>query len=242
MESGASIGIFIAFTGGVLSFLSPCVLPLVPSYISFITGFSLDELGQKRQSAMVHASLFILGFTIIFMLLGASASAIGFAVNVNRIWFERLGGLLIIVFGLYMLGILNWGWLARERRIHLQDKPVGYLGSVLVGVAFGAGWTPCIGTILGGILLMTSSRASLTEGMIALFAYSMGLAVPFLIAAFGVERFMGWFQRNRHIMPVVTKASGAMLVAVGLLLVTGYFTVLATWLQSLTPAFLWERI
>lgn len=242
MESGASIGIFFAFTAGVLSFLSPCVLPLVPSYISFITGFSLDELGEKRQSAMVHAGLFITGFTIIFMLLGASASAIGFAVNVNRVWLERAGGLLIIVFGLYMLGVFNFKWLARERRLHLQDKPVGYLGSVLVGVAFGAGWTPCIGPVLGGILLMTSTRADLGEGMLALFAYSMGLAVPFMMAAFGVERFMGWFQRNRRIMPVVTRASGALLVGVGLLLVSGYFTVLATWLAGLTPEFLWERI
>jgi cytochrome c-type biogenesis protein len=242
METGTSIGILIAFAGGILSFLSPCVLPLVPSYISFITGFSLDELGQKRQSAMVHAALFISGFTIIFMLLGASASAIGYAVNVNRVWLERFGGLLIIVFGLYMLGVFNWGWLARERRVHLQNKPVGYLGSVLVGVAFGAGWTPCIGPILGGILLMTSTRADLSEGMLALFAYSMGLAVPFMIAALGVERFIGWFQKHRHIMPVVTKASGALLVGVGILLISGYFTVLATWLQGLTPEFLLERI
>ena len=226
----------------MLSFLSPCVLPLVPSYISFITGFSLDELGQRRQSAVVHAALFVSGFTMIFMMLGASATAIGLAVQVNQIWLERAGGLLIIVFGLYMLGVFNWGFLARERRVHLQDKPVGYLGSVLVGVAFGAGWTPCIGPILGAILVMTGSSANLSQGIFALFAYSMGLAVPFMLAAFGVERFMGWFQRNRKVMPLVTKVSGAMMLAAGLLLVSGYFSILATYLQGLTPEFLRDRI
>jgi len=242
METGTSVGIAVAFTAGILSFLSPCVLPLVPSYISFITGFSLDELGKRRQSAVVHAALFVSGFTLIFMMLGASATAIGLAVQINQVWLERAGGLLIIVFGLYMLGVFNWGFFARERRVHLQDKPVGYLGSVLVGVAFGAGWTPCIGPILGAILVMTGSSANLSQGILALFSYSMGLAVPFMLAAFGVERFMGWFQRHRRIMPLVTKISGAMLLAAGLLLVSGYFSILATWLQGLTPEFLRERI
>lgn len=242
MDPGTSVGIVAAFGAGVLSFLSPCVLPLVPSYISFITGFSLEELGEQRASALLHAALFIAGFTAIFMLLGASATAVGFAVTVNRSWLERIGGLLIVVFGLYMLGVLNVGFLARERRVHIQNKPVGYLGSVLVGVAFGAGWTPCIGPILGAILVMTGSRADLGQGLAALFAYSMGLAVPFMAAAFGVERFIGWFQRNRRFMPIVTRLSGALLVAAGLLLASGYFTVLASWLQQLTPAFLWEKL
>ena len=242
MDTGASVGLFVAFTAGVLSFLSPCVLPLVPSYLSFITGFSLDELGERRHTAMLHAALFISGFTIIFVLLGASATALGLLLTVNRVWLERIGGLLIIVFGLYLLGVFNLTPLARERRIHLQNKPMGYLGSVLVGVAFGAGWTPCIGPILGSILVMTGSRADLGEGMAALFAYSMGLALPFMLAAFGVERFIGWFQRNRRVLPIVSKVSGALLIAAGLLLLTGYFTVLAAWLQGLTPEFLRERL
>ena len=242
METGTSVGILVAFSAGVLSFLSPCVLPLVPSYISFITGFSLDELGNRRQSAIVHAALFVTGFTVIFMMLGASATAIGLAVQVNQVWLERAGGVLIIVFGLYMLGAFNWGFMARERRVHLQDKPVGYLGSVLVGVAFGAGWTPCIGPILGAILVMTGTSANLSQGILALFAYSMGLAVPFMLAAFGVERFMGWFQRNRKVMPLVTKVAGGMMLAAGILLVSGYFSILATYLQDLTPEFLRERI
>ena len=242
MDTGASVGLFVAFTAGVLSFLSPCVLPLVPSYLSFITGFSLDELEERRHTAMVHAGLFIAGFTIIFVLLGASATALGLLLTVNRVWLERIGGALIIVFGLYMLGVFNLTPLTRERRVHLQNKPMGYLGSVLVGVAFGAGWTPCIGPILGSILVMTGSRADLGEGIAALFAYSMGLAVPFMIAAFGVDRFIGWFQRNRRILPIVTKTSGVLLLAAGLLLLTGYFSVLAGWLQNLTPDFLKNRL
>jgi cytochrome c-type biogenesis protein len=242
VETGASVGLVVAFTAGVLSFLSPCVLPLVPSYLSFITGFSLDELGERRHTAILHAALFVSGFTIIFVLLGASATALGLLLTVHRVWLERIGGLLIIVFGLYLLGVFSLTPLARERRVHLQNKPMGYLGSVLVGIAFGAGWTPCIGPILGSILVLTGSRANVGEGVAALFAYSMGLAVPFMVAAFGVDRFIGWFQRNRRILPVVTKVSGALLVAAGLLLVTGYFSVLAGWLQNLTPAFLRDRL
>lgn len=232
----------MAFSAGVLSFLSPCVLPLVPSYVSFITGMSLEELSERPRGAVLHAALFITGFTVIFMMLGASASAIGLVIKVNQSWFERIGGVLIIIFGLYMLGVFNVGVFARERRIHIHDKPTGYLGSVLVGVAFGAGWTPCIGPVLASILTYTGSQADLGKGLGLLFAYSMGLAVPFLLAAYGVERFMTWFQRYRRYMGVVTKASGVLLVAAGLMLLTGYFTLLAGWLQDLTPEFIRSRI
>ena len=238
----SSVGFAVAFLAGVLSFLSPCVLPLIPSYLSFITGLSFEELGERRHSAIVHALLFILGFTLIFMLLGATATGVGRLLNFHQVWLERVGGVLIIVFGLYMLGAFNWSVLSRERRVHLQDKPVGYLGSVLVGVAFGAGWTPCIGPILGAILLYTSSQAELSLGLGLLLSYSLGLAVPFLVAAVAVDRFVGWFQRYRRFMPVVTKLSGGMLIAVGLLLASGYFSILASWLQSLTPEFLRNRI
>jgi len=237
-----SIGIFVAFSAGILSFLSPCVLPLVPSYVSFITGMSLEELEARPRGALLHALLFITGFTLIFMALGAGASTLGLLINVNQRWFERIGGLLIVVFGLYMLGVFNMGFLARERRFQIQDKPAGYLGSVLVGVAFGAGWTPCIGPVLGSILTYTGSQADLQKGMVLLLSYSMGLAIPFLVAAVAVERFMGWFQKYRRFMPVMTKASGALLVVVGLMLATGYFTLLAAWLQPLTPEFIRSRI
>ncbi|MEA3247196.1 MAG: cytochrome c biogenesis protein CcdA, partial [Gemmatimonadota bacterium] len=189
MQASSSVGIAIAFTAGLLSFLSPCVLPLVPSYVTFITGLSVEDVTKTRRTALVHALLFITGFTIIFLLLGAGATTLGFVVKSQRAWLARIGGVLIIVFGLYLLGVLNIGVFARERRVHLANKPVGYLGSVLVGIAFGAGWSPCIGPILGAILTYTASEADLQRGMVLLLSYSMGLAVPFIAAAFAVDWF-----------------------------------------------------
>ncbi|KPJ98529.1 MAG: cytochrome C biogenesis protein [Gemmatimonas sp. SG8_28] len=237
-----SVSIFVAFFAGVLSFLSPCVLPLVPSYVSFITGLSLEELGTRRWVAVTHALLFIAGFTLIFLALGATATQLGVFLNHYQVWLERFGGVLIVFFGLYLLGAVRWGTLQRERRVHIQDKPVGYLGSVLVGLAFGAGWTPCIGPILGSILMYTSARSSLGQGLLLLFAYSMGLAVPFLLAAVAVERFLEWFKRFRRYIPLTTRIAGGVLVAVGLLLVSGYFSMLAEWLQRLTPQVLQDRL
>ncbi len=242
MESSSSIGILIAFTAGLLSFLSPCVLPLVPSYVTFITGLSVEDMTKTRRTAVVHALLFIAGFTIIFMLLGAGATTLGYVVKSHRVWLARIGGMLIIVFGLYLMGALNIGFLARERRIHLADKPVGYLGSVLVGIAFGAGWSPCIGPILGAILTYSASEADLQRGMLLLFAYSMGLAVPFLAAAFAVDWFLKVFARFKKYLGYVQKVAGALLIIVGLLMVTNYFTILATALQALTPEFIRSRI
>jgi cytochrome c-type biogenesis protein len=237
-ETGVILGPVVAFVGGLLSFLSPCVLPLVPSYLGFVTGFTIDEMGSRRRLAMVHATLFVLGFSLVFVLLGASATALGTALKVYKDWLQRLGGVLIVLFGLYCLGVLKLGFLARERRFHLEQKPVGYLGSVLVGMAFGAGWSPCIGPILGGILSLAATQADLGRGLGLLVAYSAGLAVPFLVAAFAVESFLDWFQRFRRHLGVVEKVSGALLVAVGLLIASGQFTRLAGWLQSLTPEFL----
>ncbi len=242
MTGTESVGLIIAFTAGVLSFLSPCVLPLVPSYVSFITGLSLDELGKRRWVALTHALFFIAGFTIIFMTAGATATAVGRLLLHYRVWLERVGGALIIFFGLYLLGVFRWGSLTKERRVHLQDKPVGYLGSALVGLAFGAGWTPCIGPILGSILLYTAPGGSLGQGLLLLFMYSLGLALPFVLVAVAVERFIGWFQKYRRLMPAIVRLSGGILIAVGLLLATGYFAILANWLQGLTPDFLRERL
>ncbi len=240
--STESVGLAVAFFAGILSFLSPCVLPLVPSYVGFITGLSLEELGERRWTAFKHATLFVSGFTLIFLALGATATQLGRFLNQYQVWLERFGGLLVIFFGLYMLGVIQMRSLAQERRFHIQDKPLGYLGSVLVGLAFGAGWTPCIGPILGAILTFTAAESSLGQGLGLLLAYSLGLALPFLVAALAVERFVEWFRKFQRYLPVVTRLSGAMLVIVGLLLVTGYFTLLATWLQGLTPDFLRERL
>ena len=239
---GASVGIALAFTAGLLSFLSPCVLPLIPSYVTFITGLSLEDVSHARRTALVHSLLFILGFTIIFVALGATATALGQLLGYQRAWISRIGGVLIIVFGLYMLGVFNVSLFSRERRVHIADKPVGYLGTLLVGIAFGAGWTPCIGPILGSILTYAASAADLSRGLWLLLAYSLGLAVPFLVSAVAVERFLDFFTRMKRQMVWVTRASGVLMIAVGILMVTNYFTILATYLQQLTPDVIRDRI
>lgn len=242
MEGTTSLGIAIAFTAGLLSFLSPCVLPLIPSYVTFITGLSLEDVQRARRAALIHALLFVLGFTVIFLALGATATAVGQLLNYRRHWLAQVGGVLIIVFGLYMLGVFNITAFSRERRVQIADKPAGYLGTVLVGVAFGAGWTPCIGPILGSILTYTASEADYRRGLALLLAYSLGLAVPFLLAALAVERFLHFFARVRSRMVWVTRVAGVLLIAVGVLMVTNYFTVLASALQGLTPDFIRRRL
>jgi cytochrome c-type biogenesis protein len=242
VDEPAALGVAVAFAAGLLSFLSPCVLPLVPSYIGFLTGMTLPEMAARRRLALVHALLFVAGFSLVFILLGASATALGRALNVYQIWLQRVGGVLIIGFGLLCLGVFKLDVLSLERRVHLERKPVGYLGSLLVGMAFAAGWTPCIGPVLGGILGLAATSADLSRGMLLLAVYSAGLAVPFLIAAVAVESFFGWFQRFRRFLPWVMRVSGVLLVFVGILLVTGEFTRLAGWLQGLTPEFLKEKL
>jgi cytochrome c-type biogenesis protein len=242
VTESASLGVLVAFTAGILSFLSPCVLPLVPSYVGFLTGLSLEEMGSRRRVAFTHALAFVGGFSLVFLLLGASATALGRALNYHRVWLERVGGLLIIFFGLVCLGLVKIPALQAERRVHLEQKPLGYLGSLLVGMAFAAGWTPCIGPILGAIFTLASASETVGRGMTLLGAYSAGLALPFLLAAWGVDRFLTWFQKFRRYLPWVMRASGVLLVLVGLLLVSGQFTRLAGWLNALTPAGLLERL
>lgn len=242
MSEPAGLGLFVAFLAGLLSFLSPCVLPLVPSYIGFLTGMTLPEMTGRRRIALLHAVLFVAGFSLIFILLGASATALGGALKYYQAWIARVGGVLVILFGLLCLGVVKAGFLEQERRLQLQHKPVGYLGSVLVGMAFGAGWTPCIGPVLGAILSLAATSDSVPRGMLLLGAYSAGLAVPFLLAAVAVESFLEWFQRFRRYLPWVMRVSGVLLIFVGILMATGQFTRLAGWLQGLTPAFLRDRI
>ena len=234
----------IAFLAGVLSFLSPCVMPLVPSYLSFVTGMSLEDMqeGIERRRVLVHSALFVTGFTLIFVLLGAGASFIGSFLLYNSDLIARIGGVIIILFGLHLMGVFQLLPLLSEKRVHLADKPAGYAGTLLVGVAFGAGWTPCIGPVLGAIMTMAASQEHLGAGMLLLFVYSMGLAVPFMVAALALERFLRGFTRFRRFLPTVQKFAGALLIALGLLLVTGSFVLLAAWLNRFTPEFLLERL
>ena len=246
MES-QSLGLFVAFTAGLLSFLSPCVLPLVPSYATFITGMSLDELQQAeerraRRAVMVHGLLFVSGFTAVFMALGASATFLGSLVNYASRGMEMVGGALLVLFGAYLLGLLRLPGAGREWRMHLSDKPAGYLGTVLVGITFGAGWTPCIGPVLGGILTLAATQGSMGQGMGLLAVYSAGLAIPFLLSTVLIERFLGAFVRMRRWLPWINRISGAMLLLLGVLMLTGQFSRLAAAAAGMTPEWLSSRI
>lgn len=237
-----SLTVLVAFTAGLLSFLSPCVLPLVPSYVTFITGMGLDDVSRARRTALVHAFLFVLGFTFIFVALGAGASVFGQLLREYRVWIARIGGVLMVLMGLWMLDVIRFGALQQERRVQLSDKPIGYLGTVLVGVAFGAGWTPCLGPTLGAILLLAANESELGKGITLLTFYSMGLAVPFLLSALALEKFLGFFQKFRHNLGRVNRIAGILLIVVGILMFTGLFERLAAFLQPFTPEFLVERI
>lgn len=238
------VGIPIAVTAGLLSFLSPCVLPLVPSYLSFVTGMTLDDLqeGADRRIVLLHSVLFVSGFTAVFLLLGASASFLGQFFRLYEVWLARAGGLVVIVLGLHLMGVFRIAPLMREKRVHLADKPSGHVGTFAVGAAFGAGWTPCIGPVLGAILTMAGTSETVWQGTGLLLAYSAGLSIPFLLAALALDSFLKAFARFRRWIPVLEKASGALLVVLGLLLLTGTFTILSSYLTRLTPGWLLDRI
>jgi cytochrome c-type biogenesis protein len=238
------IGIAIAFTAGLLSFLSPCVLPLIPSYLCFVTGMNLEEVqgGVDRSRVLTHAVLFVAGFSAVFILTGATVSFLGQVFRHYEAWIARIGGVIVLVLGLHLLGVFRIAPLLRERQIELADRPAGYLGTVGVGMAFGAAWIPCTGPILGGIYALAWVQETFWSGIGLLTVYSAGLAVPFLVSAVALDRMMGTVRRYRWIAPVAEKAAGGLLVALGLLLITGGLTVLNEWLLPLTPDFLYERL
>ena len=236
------VGVAVAFAAGLLSFLSPCVLPLIPSYVGYLTGMSVEEVERRRGTAVLHGLWFVAGFSLVFVLLGAAASAVGNLLRDYQVWLGRVGGVLLILFGVYLLGILRPALLMREWRIELARKPLGYFGSGVVGFTFGAAWTPCIGPILGGILTLAATQAGLGRGIALLAVYALGLAIPFLLTALALDRFLVWFQRFRLYIVWVDRIAGAMLIVLGILLVTDSFTLLAGYLQSLTPQFLRERL
>jgi cytochrome c-type biogenesis protein len=242
-----SLGLFVAFSAGLLSFLSPCVLPLVPSYATFITGMSLEELEARetagaRRTVLVHGVLFVLGFTAVFLALGASATFIGALLKYASRGVQIGGGVLLILFGLYLVGLLRLPGAGREWRMHLAEKPVGYLGTVLVGITFGAGWTPCIGPVLGGILTLAATRGSMGQGVGLLAVYSAGLAIPFLVSTVLIDWFLTSFRRIRPLLPWINRVSGALLLVLGVLMLTGSFTTLTAATARWTPAWLTRRL
>ena len=221
---------FAAFAAGVVSFLSPCVLPLVPGYVSFMSGVSLEELssgtsGLQRKAG--GASLaFVLGFAAVFTLLGASASAVGRLLDAYRVAFNTVAGVVVILFGLHSMGALPLRWLYREKRFQASGVAPGIVGAFVMGLAFAFGWTPCIGPILAGILALAAREGSVARGMGLLFVYSMGLGIPFILTGFGTAAFLRFFGRYKAYIRWGELAAGALLVAVGVLILSNRLTML----------------
>ena len=241
------LGVIVAFTAGLFSFLSPCVLPLFPSYLSFVTGMSVSDLSADLTSAarrrvMLHAIAFVVGFSVIFVALGASFSAAGAFLLDYRDWIRQVGGVLIVVFGLYIAGLLRIGILGRTQQLQLREKPTGYVGSFIVGLTFAIGWTPCVGPILGAILSLAGTADTVQRGVGLLIAYSAGLGVPFLLSALALGAFLKFFKRYRPFIPAVERFAGVVLVAVGVLVFTNYYLVLNAWAIALTPEWLLRRL
>lgn len=228
----------LAFAAGLVSFLSPCVLPVVPSYVVFVSGLTLDELRGgsvpgARRAAVAHSVLFVLGFTAVFMTIGWAATSLGQALARALPWINRIGGAALLVFGLYLLGVLRVPALARERRVELSGRPAGRAGAFLVGVAFGAGWTPCIGPILASILLYVGLEGTQLQGALLLATYAAGLGIPFVAASATLNAFLAGTARARRWMDPLQRAAGVVLVAVGLLMATGSFARLTAPLAGL---------
>lgn len=222
----------VAFLAGLVSFLSPCVLPIVPSYVSFVTGLTLDELrggnaAGARRHAAVHAGLFVLGFTLLFVALGATATVLGAVLGRALPLLRQLGGIVVAGFGLYLLGVLRIPALLRERRVQLASKPAGRIGSVVAGVAFGAGWTPCVGPVLASILLYAGLEATMARGMLLLGAYALGLGIPFFLSAVALNGYLAGARWLRRRLVPIERLTGAFLVVVGVLLFTGRFAALS---------------
>ncbi len=236
-----AISIFTAFLAGLVSFASPCVLPLVPVYISFITGVSLKELTSEnspkasRRAALINSIFFILGFSFVFVALGATASFIGrFLLDYMR-WITMVGGGLVVLFGIHMTGIFRIGFLQNEKRARVSTKKFGYFGSFLIGVAFGAGWTPCVGPILGSILVLASTQESVWQGIILLSFYSAGIGIPLFAATLGISAFMSFFNKYKKWIHTVEVLSGVLLIVLGILLMTDKFSILTSKLAFLSP-------
>lgn len=238
--ASAHLTVGIAFLAGLVSFVSPCVLPLVPAYLSFLTGSSVEELRESasidaRAHAVSHALAFVAGFTLVFVALGASASAIGGALLANREIIARVGGVVVIVLGLQMVGILRWRLLAMDKRLHVQSDRRSLATSGIVGIAFAAGWSPCIGPILAAILALASQENGVLQGAWLLFVYSMGLAVPFLATALAVGTVLPALNRIKRFMPAIEMAAGVFMILTGVVLVNNWFLRVAGWFYSFVP-------
>ena len=230
------IELFIAFGAGLISFLSPCVLPLIPGYISYISGSSLNELIEKKSVNIFPIILFTLGFSLVFISFGATASFIGSVILNNSYELRIASGIIIIIFSLHILGILNLNFLNYEKRIYTEKKS-GIFSSILVGMAFGFGWTPCIGPILGSILALASIEQSLNRGILLLIFYSLGLAIPFILSGYLIQKFLVFSKNLKSKMNVILKSGGALLLITGILMITNQLQALGFYLLKYIPVF-----
>ena len=254
-----NVSLFGAFIAGVLSFISPCVLPLIPGYLSFISGVSLEEMrgmqtvaagaggatmtvstgvsaAAKRQ-VIITSLFFILGFSLVFVSLGASATYLGQFLMERLTIFGKVAGVLLIIFGLHTIGVFKIPFLLNEARVQANTKPASMIGAVIVGISFAFGWTPCIGPILSAILLVAAQQESVNQGIVLLSIYSLGLAIPFLLTAIAINQFFVAFSRIRRHYHTIEIVSGLLMIVIGVLIFTNRFTIIAQWLTPYLPTF-----
>jgi len=237
MEQGENISFIISFFAGLSYFLSPCVLPLVPSYLSYITGISLEDLKGERSSkiqkiTIIHSLLFILGFSLVFITLGASASFLGQFLARNLEIVRKIGGIIIILFGLFIIlqqYLIKVAFLIRDRRWVFKSRPTGYLGSVLIGISFSAGWTACSTPVLAAILFYTSMAKTVATGIFLLSVFSLGLAIPFFLSALAVNIFLNFFDKVKKYLRIIEIISGVLLIIFGVLVFTNYLSIISAY-------------
>lgn len=237
MEAGLAPAMIVALAAGMLSFLSPCVLPIVPPYLAYMSGISVTEMsdGKARGRAILPALFFVLGLSTVFLFLGFTASAFGAFFLKNQDLFARIAGGVVIIFGLHFLGVFRIGILDREARLDAGDQGGSAMGAYVLGLAFAFGWTPCIGPQLGAILSLAASEASIARGTALLAVYAFGLGLPFLLVAIFMERSMGVMARLKRHMRAIERAMGALLLLVGIALMTGAFSTFSWWLLERFP-------
>ena len=237
------VSIYMAFAAGIISFLSPCVLPLVPGYISFISGVTFTEIKEKSSTSLIlrgkkrliviNSLFFVAGFSVVFILLGATATWIGAFLSSKISLMSKIGGLIIIFFGIYKIGLIRPQLFYKETRFDIKDRKFGYAGAMLIGAAFAFGWTPCIGPILGVILTYAGTLENVDQGVVLLLVYSLGLGVPFLITAFGINYFWRFFIRIKKYMGLLEVTSGVIMVILGVMIYSNKLVLIQSWLPFL---------
>ncbi len=239
----SNVTLIAAFAAGFLSFISPCVLPLIPGYVSFVSGVSLEDMrgetavSSARRRVLVTSLFFVLGFSLVFIALGATASVVGHFLLEKQPILAKIAGVLLVIFGLHTMGVFRIGFLESEKRMQANRKPAGALGAVLVGIAFAFGWSPCIGPILGGILALAAAKDTVWEGTELLAVYSVGLGIPFLLTSIAINQFFAVTKRIRKHYHTIELVSGGLLVAIGVLIFTNQFTIIVRYLQPYLPSY-----